>query len=136
MAQSTIHESKYMCSIHDIAADKILRAQTPNQAHIEGNKIKGKQDSTWMTDNRLVMECMFKVCKMKFEQNDELRRLLLNTANNSLVEGIQTDRIWGAGISYKIPAIFNSAKWTGKNYMDEVLTRVREELKNKCTSAL
>ncbi len=58
-----------------------------------GKQNKGKQDSTWMADNRLAKECMFKVCKLKFEQNDELRSFLVDTRNNSLVEGSQTNNI-------------------------------------------
>ena len=67
------------------------------------------------------------VCLMsKFEQNQELKSLLLSTGNLVLVEATP-DRLWGCGATLSSNAL-RRHEWPGKNKHGEILMTVREEL--------
>lgn len=62
---------------------------------------------------------MLKAVRTKFNQNPQLRDLLLNTRNATLVEDAgANDAIWGAGADY----------W-GTNHLGRILMHVRDELR-------
>ena len=68
--------------------------------------------------------------RLKFSQNHQLRRLLLSTADKTLVEAAGNDAIWGIGINVK--QAYAGAQWRGENLLGEALMQVRGEL---CSSA-
>ena len=70
------------------------------------------------------------VCLMsKFEQNESLRELLLNTGKLQLVEATP-DRLWGCGATLSSNALRRHS-WPGKNKHGETLMTVREELRRR-----
>ncbi len=76
----------HKCAEHfndDISSTEILKAATPNDAHKIRNSIKGRNKSTWLTDETLAKNTMYRVCKMKFEQNLDLRHFLINTGTTN-----------------------------------------------------
>ncbi len=88
----------HKCAEHfndDISSTEILKAATPNNANKIGNSIKGRNESTWLTDETLAKNTMYRVCKMKFEQNLDLRQFLINTGTNKVVEASPVDKTWG-----------------------------------------
>ena len=72
---------------------------------------------------------MYKACAAKFTQNMKLQDFLLSTGDNDLVEGNPKDALWGVKLSVQDPDIFNKTKWNGRNWMGDILQRVRDELK-------
>ena len=70
------------------------------------------------------------VCLMsKFEQNQNLKDLLLNTGKLQLVEATP-DRLWGCGATLSSNAL-RRHDWPGQNKHGETLMTVREELKRR-----
>ena len=56
----------------------------------------------------------------KFQANDDIKEILLNTENREIVEQTTNDYYWGCG-----------TKGTGKNMLGKILMEVREILKNQ-----
>ena len=67
-------------------------------------------------------------CWRKFGQNDELKKLLLETGDSVLAECAVKDRIWGIGLSMINPDRMDRACWKGQNLLGYALMMVREDL--------
>ena len=65
---------------------------------------------------------------LQFRQNEPLKKKLLETAGQTLVEASPTDKIWGIGLSQDDPRASDRSKWRGTNWLGEILTEVREEI--------
>lgn len=84
----------------------------PSQAKRRGRKISLRNDWELVKD-----EYMYKVVKAKFEQNEDLKKLLLKTKGCYLEEGnTWGDNYWGVCYGY------------GMNKLGKILMRVRDEL--------
>jgi len=64
---------------------------------------------------------------LKFSQNEDLKKKLLNTGNKTLVEASKWDKIWEIGISKK--DALAGKKWKGMNLLGKTLMNVRNNLK-------
>lgn len=108
-------------------AEQILDAETPYEAKKLGRKVKGFNDDDWASVRYDIMKTIvFK----KFEQNTNLKKLLLNKdwKDKIFVEGSPFDKIWGVGISYDSPLIADENNWKGENLLGKVLCEVRKML--------
>ena len=63
----------------------------------------------------------------KFNQNENLRRVLVNTGNKTLVES-SYDKIWGTGIPLSDPGCLDRTKWYNPGIMSKLLMDIRQEL--------
>lgn len=69
---------------------------------------------------------MYEVVKAKFEQNEDLKKLLLSTKDEQLVEGTTWhDNYWGNCTCDRCASI------KGKNQLGKTLMKIREEFKNE-----
>lgn len=66
--------------------------------------------------------------KAKFQQNPDIRKILLGTGNALLAECSPNDTKWGIGVDINNPDHLITEKWRGKNYLGRILMEVREEL--------
>lgn len=64
----------------------------------------------------------------KFLQNNDLKKLLLETKDAILAECALKDRIWGIGLTMDDPKRFDMDKWNGQNLLGYALMMVRERL--------
>ena len=64
----------------------------------------------------------------KFSQNNDLKKLLLETKDAILAECALKDRIWGIGLTMDDPKRFDMDKWNGQNLLGYALMMVRERL--------
>ena len=71
-------------------------------------------------------DVMYACIKKKFEQNKDLRELLLKSGNLELVEATP-DPLWGCGATLSSNVI-RRKEWRGRNKQGEILMVVREEL--------
>lgn len=65
-------------------------------------------------------DIMREALRAKFTQNDELKKILLETGDAELVEHMANDRYWGDG-----------GDGSGRNMLGRLLMELREELKNE-----
>jgi ribA/ribD-fused uncharacterized protein len=92
----------------------IRQAQTPNIAKSLGRTRKIAIRPAW---DEVKDDIMLYALRKKFENND-LRELLLNTGDRTLIEASPFDTYWGCGRSGK-----------GRNRLGELLMQVRAEIK-------
>lgn len=62
----------------------------------------------------------------KFQQNAELKTMLLETVGREIIEASAMDKIWGIGFS-QVNAMKNKRRW-GQNLLGKALMQVRDEL--------
>ncbi len=109
----------------DNMLDKILSTQSPCQAKKYGRCIKNFDDMIW-TQNRF--NFVVNGNTAKFGQNKHLKKFLLNTKNQILVEASPHDKIWGIGMSKNNPDVNEPTKWKGLNLLGFALMEVRSKL--------
>ena len=94
---------------------------SPSKAKLEGRHCNLRKD--W---EEIKYQIMYDVVKAKFEQNSNLKKLLLDTDNEELIEGNWWhDNCWGDCSCDRCKDI------KGQNNLGKILMKVREELKNK-----
>lgn len=93
--------------------EKIRKASSPMMAAELGRSRKVRMRKNWdnMRDN-----VMYEALKAKFTQHEELKTLLLSTADKVLVEHTENDDYWGDGGNGK-----------GKNKLGKLLMKLRAE---------
>ena len=91
----------------------VIRQKTPGAAKRAGQHIPLRPD--WEEVKRKVMK---EVVKAKFEQNEDLKQLLLRTQSAFLEEGNDwNDKYWG------------TVNGRGQNWLGKILMEVRTELR-------
>ena len=127
---------KYLCSEQYIQAEKarlfnddtscfrIMKSTNPYVMKREGSNVKNFIEQKW---ERAAEEIAFQACLAKFQQNGDLKEILLQTRRKELVEA-STDPFWGAGLSLNDRNILNRDARSGCNVLGKVLMRVREML--------
>jgi ribA/ribD-fused uncharacterized protein len=66
---------------------------------------------------------------LKYTQNDDLKKTLLDTGEKVLVEASPYDKIWGVGFSADNSLILDDKNWTGQNCcVTKTLMDVRKNL--------
>lgn len=86
----------------------------PSQAKSKGRHVTLRSDWETVKDN-----IMYEIVLAKFTQNENLRKRLIATGNEELIEGNDWgDQYWGV------------SNGSGKNKLGQILMRVREEVKN------
>ena len=87
----------------------------PSEAKRLGRRIKLRPD--W---EEVKNECMYEICKAKFEQNKDIQQKLIDTGNRHLEEGNNWgDRIWG------------TVDGVGENRLGKILMVIRNEMQTK-----
>ena len=97
--------------------EEIRTASTPMLAARRGRERKRKLRRAW---ERAKIGVMREAVEAKFRQHDELRVLLLDTGNATLIEHTENDDFWGDG-----------GDGTGRNELGRILMAVRERLRDE-----
>ena len=106
-------------------ADAIMRARSPKQQKALGRKVRGFKATAW---DAVARDVVFTGNMAKFGQNESLLHELLSTNERTLVEASPYDLVWGVGLSAGDERILDPRQWKGKNWLGEVLMKVREQL--------
>lgn len=105
---------------------KILLANTPDEAKKLGRQVKNFDAVTWDAHKfDLVVEGNYH----KFSQYPALKTFLINTHGRILVEASPMDRIWGIGMAATSENVENPLLWRGHNLLGYALMVVRDQLK-------
>lgn len=89
---------KAVCFKDEEIAEKILATADVAVIKALGRQVKGYNDGYW---NGVWQLLVYEGLKEKFTQNENLKKLLLDTEDSILAEGTVNDRIWGIGLSMK-----------------------------------
>ena len=95
--------------------ERIMRTGSAAEAQKLAHEI-GYDRENW---SRVKDEVMWTALNAKFRQNEELRRVLLGTGDERLVEDSLSDRYWGGVLEGSL------------NKLGEMLMKLREILKNE-----
>jgi len=109
---------------HEIA-DKILGEQNPYKIKMLGRKVKNFDEKRW-ADSRF--DITFKGIYAKYNQNNDLYNLILDTECLHIVEASPKDKIWGIGVNINDPNIEDKNYWRGGNLLGKILMAVRSQL--------
>jgi hypothetical protein len=104
-----------------------MSIDNPKEQKALGRQVKNFNVDKW---NIIAKDIVYIGCYAKFSQNESLKQMLLETEGD-LVEASPYDKIWGIGLSSDQPEARNRNTWNGTNWLGEVLTKVREDLKKK-----
>ena len=107
--------------------NKLLETSNPSYCKKLGRQIKNFNQEKW---NSNIEKIAFSVLFDKFNSNQNLKKILLETKDSILVEATEHDTIWGAGINIRDKDIYDQTKWKGSNILGYTLMKVREVIKN------
>jgi len=108
-------------------ANIVLETPEPRENKKLGRRVKNFNSFKW---DQVSKNFMYDVNKSKFEQNPGLKAQLLQTDGKDLVEASPYDKIWGIGMTEDDAVGVTPNEWLGKNYLGEVLTKLRKDLLN------
>ncbi|AZA47881.1 NADAR family protein [Chryseobacterium carnipullorum] len=106
--------------------EKIVKAETPDQAKSLGRKVKNFDPKLW---DEHKYEIVKNANLLKFSQNSKFKDFLLSTDNKILVEASPYDRIWGIGMLETDSRAKNPANWDGENLLGFALMEVRDQIR-------
>ena len=116
---------KAVCFQDYDTAGRILETEDVSQIKKLGRKVSNYDENSWNGVRQIVV---YRGLLEKFGQNDELKKLLLETGDSVLAECAVKDRIWGIGLSMTNPDRMDRACWKGQNLLGYALMMVREDL--------
>lgn len=122
MAQKAIHFGDVK------TAKKVMEASDPSVQKKLGREVKPYDEDKW---NAVAKEVVYKGNLAKFTQNKMLLKKLMETEGTTLVEASPYDNKWGIGMGEKDPRCQRRETWRGTNWLGEVLTQLREDLKRE-----
>ncbi len=109
----------------DDSLEAVLAASNPGKAKAIGREVEGFDEATW------ARHCYAVVVAgnlAKFRQRSDLRRFLLGTGEQVLVEASPYDRIWGIGRAATDDDARWPSQWRGRNLLGFALMDVRDQL--------
>ena len=104
---------------------KIMAAHTPDLQKSLGRTVAPFDAVAW---DMVCRDIVYVGNYFKFTQNPMLREQLLGTYGTTLVEASPIDKIWGIGLTESDPRALDRSQWLGKNYLGEVLTKLRDSM--------
>lgn len=90
-----------------------------------GRSIKNFDEEIWKQHRYNIV---FQGNYLKFTQNPQLQKILLDTKDKIIAEASPTDDIWGIGLREQVARKKNRFEWPGQNLLGKALMKVREEL--------
>lgn len=134
-----INGEKYNCAEQYMMAEKarvfkdwateqkIMSADTPDLQKSLGRMVRPFDEQVWFS---VAKRIVYTGNYFKFTQNKKYFDELLDTDGYTLVEASPVDRLWGIGLAENDERARSRDTWQGKNWLGEILTNLREDLKN------
>lgn len=135
----SINGEKYNCAEQYMMAEKarmfkdwsieqkIMASMKPNEQKSLGRMVKPYDDNIWKNNAKRIV---YTGNYFKFTQNKMHFDALLDTDGFTLVEASPFDTLWGIGLSEDDPNAWSRDTWKGQNWLGDILTLLREDLKN------
>lgn len=118
-------------SREEITKDKELSAQWQNlmmKAKKLGRGVKNYDESFW--ESRKYKIVLFGA-RLKFNQNQELKDIILNTGETKMIESNPYDKVWACGLSEYDAKRTPESKWPGRNLLGKILDELKIEFNNE-----
>jgi len=115
----------------DEVAAQVLAETDPKKVKALGRAVSNFDGKQWDSKAR---DLVRDGCLLKFRQNPEMRRTLLETGDATLVEASPYDNIWGIGYDANKALQVPKSSW-GKNWLGLVLMEVRDTLRREDEAA-
>jgi ribA/ribD-fused uncharacterized protein len=112
----------------DATREQILATHDPGRAKALGRQVRGFVEAAWQAAR---FDLVTRGNVAKFGQEEGLRRYLLATRNQILVEASPVDRIWGIGLAADHEHAEQPARWRGLNLLGFALVRARAILRGE-----
>ena len=120
--------SKADCFDDEETYKEILAATTQAEIKRLGRAVKNFDENEW---NIHKCDIVFRGNWRKFQQNPDLRRILLSTGNRLIVEASPNDAIWGIGLNAAEARRTPERLWPGQNLLGKELMKVRQAIKEE-----
>jgi len=105
--------------------ERILAASTPAEAKSLGREVTPFEPARWAAAR---FDAVVRGNVAKFSAHDELKRFLLSTGSQVLVEAAPRDVVWGIGLGASNVDATNPSKWRGLNLLGFALMEARARL--------
>jgi len=106
--------------------ERVLAATSPRDQKAIGRTVRDFDERTW---NGVCRGIVYTGNLARFNQDSQLRSLLLDTGEKTIVEASPTDRIWGIGLASDDPDARRPDQWRGRNWLGIALMQVRDTLR-------
>lgn len=116
--------SKAMLFDDKSTATQILLETQPLQIKKLGRQVKPFDQMKWEQSKDEIFKTGL---RLKFEQNNDLKSLLLSHLNATFVEANPYDTTYGAGLAATDMRIQNPNQWCGQNKMGTYLKEIQQE---------
>lgn len=93
-----------------------------------GREVNGFDKAVWELK---AQEVVYRGNYAKFSQNAEAWEVLDKTGTKHLAEANPRDPLWGIGLDFEHQDARNPEKWPGKNWLGEVLMKVRAKIREE-----
>ncbi|AKI80353.1 hypothetical protein [Niemeyer virus] len=103
---------------------KIMECSKQCKIKYLGRRVRNFNPTVW---DKNKFDIVTEGNRLKFSQNPDLMKRLLETGNKTIVEASPSDKIWGIGLTAQQAVNIPENKWPGKNLLGKVLMKVREE---------
>ena len=113
-------------STNNILMQKIMNSTDPKHIKKLGRQVKNFDEDIW---NEHKTKIMYDGLFLKFTQNEQLKKVLLNTGTKKIYEASPYDKIWGIGLNYHNTIKLNPTEYPGENLLGILLMELRENLK-------
>lgn len=106
-------------------ADEIMATNNVGKIKALGRMVSGYDDLIWSGMRQAIV---YNGLIEKFRQNEEIKKLLVETGDCILAECAVMDKVWGIGLSMTDENRFDMNKWSGQNLLGFALMEVRSRL--------
>jgi ribA/ribD-fused uncharacterized protein len=110
---------------NNILLEAILNEKSASKIKLYGRKVQNYNDIIWKEKRYNIM---IEALRLKFNQNEEIKKKLINTESKILYEASKYDKIWGIGFN-DIDAIKVQKNKFGENLLGKALMEIRSELR-------
>jgi len=110
--------------------NKIMSTNNPKENKKIGQTVENFIEEKWYNDNgrNPAKDFMYQGNYYKFTQNENLKKILLDTGEGILVEASPYDTRWGIGLRSDCPGIQHKENWKGTNWLGYILTDIKKEI--------
>ncbi len=106
-------------------ADEIMATNNVGKIKALGRMVSGYDDLIWSGMRQAIV---YNGLIEKFRQNEEIKKLLVETGDCILAECAVMDKVWGIGLGMTDENRFDMNKWNGQNLLGFALMEARSRL--------